>query len=98
MKIDVLLNPQMRKTWVTEKHMIAFALRPQDPKGPTVDVLIDPRIDVAESLKRAETKIIEGVRVPLAAVGDMISLKRSTGRTQDEADIEQLEKLLKQRK
>lgn len=64
MKIDALLNPQLRKTWVTEKHMIAFALRPQDPKGPTVDVLIDPRIDVAESLKRAETKIIEGCACP----------------------------------
>lgn len=96
-KIDTLLNPQVRQVWVTEKHMIAFALRPRDPKGPTVDVLIDPPVNVAESLKRAEIKIVEGVRVPLASVEDMISLKRSTGRAQDEADIDQLEKLVKRR-
>jgi predicted nucleotidyltransferase len=47
---------------------------------------------------RAEIKVIEGVHVPLAAVEDMIALKRSTGRAQDEADIEQLEKLIKRRK
>ncbi|TAM45895.1 MAG: hypothetical protein EPN55_06675 [Gammaproteobacteria bacterium] len=97
-KIDELLNPSARRAWVVEKHMIAFALRPRDPKGPTVDILIEPPIDVAESLKRAETKVIEGVHVPLAAVEDMISLKRSTGRAQDKADIEQLEKLIKRHK
>lgn len=97
-KIDELLNPLARRAWVVEKHLIAFALRPRDPKGPTVDILIEPAIDVVESLKRAETKVIEGVRVPLAAVEDMISLKRSTGRAQDEADIEQLEKLIKRQK
>ncbi len=94
-KIDELLNPSSRKAWVSEKHMIAFALRPQDPKGPTVDVLIDPPVNVTDSLKRAEIKVIEGAHVSLAAVEDMIALKRSTGRAQDEADIEQLEKLLK---
>lgn len=97
-KIGELLDPSTRHAWVSEKHMIAFALRPRDPKGPTVDILIEPPIDVAGSLKRAETKVIEGVRVPLAAVEDMISLKCSTGRAQDEADIEQLEKLIKRRK
>ncbi len=94
-KMDELLSPSSREAWVDEKHMIAFALRPRDPKGPTVDVLIEPPVNVAESLKRAEIKIIEGVHVPLAAVEDMIALKRSTGRAQDQADIEQLEKLVK---
>lgn len=97
-KKEDLLNPLMRKSWVTEKHMVAFALRPPAPMGPTVDILIDPPIAIDEALKRAEIKIIDGVRVSLATVEDMISLKRSTGRTQDDADIEQLNKLIKRRK
>lgn len=97
-KLNELLNPASRQVWVAEKHMTAFALRPQDPKGPTVDVLIEPPVDVTESLKHAETKVIEGVRVSLASIEDMIALKRSAGRAQDDADIEQLEKLIKRRK
>lgn len=97
-KKEDLLNPLTRKSWVTEKHMVVFALRPPVPTGPTVDILIDPPIAIDEALKRAEIKIIDGVRVSLATVEDMISLKRSTGRAQDDADIEQLNKLIKRRK
>lgn len=97
-KKEDLLNPLARKSWVTEKHMVAFALRPSDPAGPTVDILIDPPIAVADALKRAETKVIEGVHVPLAAVEDMIALKRAAGRKQDAADIRQLGLLRKQKK
>ncbi|MBI3574928.1 MAG: nucleotidyltransferase [Gammaproteobacteria bacterium] len=97
-KKEDLLNPSARKSWVTEKHMVAFALRPSDPVGPTIDVLIDPSINIAEALKRAESKVIGGVHVSLATVEDMIVLKRAAGRKQDLADIRQLEMLRQQPK
>lgn len=97
-KKEDLLSPPARKSWVTEKHMAAFALRPSDPAGPTIDVLIDPPVNIAEALKRAESKVIEGVHVSLATVEDMITLKRAAGRKQDAADIRQLELLRKQPK
>ncbi len=97
MKED-LLSPSARKSWVVEKHMVAFALRPLDPAGPTIDVLIDPPVNVAEVLKHAESKVIEGVHVSLATVEDMIALKRAAGRKQDTADIRQLELLRKRPK
>lgn len=90
---ESLLDASARNSWVNEKHMVSFALRPVDPAGPTVDVLIDPPIDTDDALKRAEPREIAGVHVSLAAIGDMIALKRMTGRKQDEDDIRQLEKL-----
>ncbi len=92
-KAEDLLNPTARKSWIAEKNMVAFALRPSDPTGPTVDVLINPPVNIADALNRAESKVIEGVSVSLAAVEDMITLKRAAGRKQDEDDIKQLEKL-----
>lgn len=95
-KKEDLLNPSARKSWVTEKHMVAFALRPPVSTGPTVDILIDPPIAIDDALKRAETKAIEDVHVSLAAVEDMIALKRAAGRKQDDDDIVQLEKIRRQ--
>lgn len=97
-KKEDLLNPSARKSWVTEKHLAAFALRPSAPTGPTVDVLIDPPLTVDDALRRAEIKVIDGVHVSLAAVEDMIALKRAAGRKQDEDDIRQLEKLGQQKR
>lgn len=97
-KKEDLLSPSARKSWATEKHMVAFALRPSDPAGPTIDVLIDPPVNIAEALKRAQSKVIAGIHVPLATVEDMIVLKRAAGRKQDDDDIKQLERIGWQRK
>ncbi|MHB8621907.1 MAG: hypothetical protein ACYC9J_02600 [Sulfuricaulis sp.] len=89
-----LLNPAARKSWVKDKNMIAFGLRPSDPSAPTVDVLIDPPLDIEAALKRATVQIVGGCQVLLASVQDLISLKERTGRTQDRADIEHLKRLI----
>jgi hypothetical protein len=41
-----LLNPAARKSWVMDKNMVTFGLRPPDPSAPTVNVLIDPPLDI----------------------------------------------------
>ena len=73
--------------------MVAFPLRPPDPTGPTVDVLVDPAVDVAGALARAERRDVGDVLVALASVADLIGLKQAAGRRQDLADIEHLERL-----
>jgi hypothetical protein len=88
-----LLEPARRQAWIEEKGMVAFPLRPPDPTGPTVDLLVAPPIDVALALARAEPREIAGVQVPLASVHDLIGLKQAAGRRQDIADIEHLERL-----
>lgn len=88
-----LLDPLRRQTWIDEKGMVAFPMRPPDPTGPTVDLLVAPAIDVQRAIGRAEWRDLGGIPVALAAVADLIGLKQAAGRRQDLADIEHLERL-----
>jgi hypothetical protein len=88
-----LLDPVRRQTWIDEKGMVAFPMRPPDPTGPTVDLLVAPAIDVQRAIGRAERRDLGGIPVALAAVADLIGLKQAAGRRQDLADIEHLERL-----
>ncbi len=89
-----LLNPAVRKSWVKDKNMVAFGLRPADPSAPTVDVLIDPPLDIEAALKRVKSQTIGNCHVFLASLEDLIILKEKTGRAQDRADIEHLKRLI----
>ena len=88
-----LLDPAQRQKWVKEKNMLAFALRPPDVQGPTVDVLIDPPVDIEAALARTVWREVQGVRIPLISVEDLIRLKEKSGRAQDRSDIEHLRRL-----
>lgn len=92
-KLEDLLDSELRKTWAREKNMIAFPLAPGDPKGPTIDILIDPPLDVELALSRAEYRCLGDISVPIASIEDMIQLKMHTGRTQDLADVEHLHRI-----
>jgi len=92
--MEDLLDPVVRKSWVKDKNMIVFGLRPPDPSAPTVDVLIDPPLDINVALKRMKSQNIGNCRVYLASLEDLIILKEKTGRAQDRADIEHLKRLI----
>jgi hypothetical protein len=81
--------------WVRTKNMIAFGLRPADIKSPTVDVLIDLKLDFDEAMERAVWRDVQGVRIAVASVADLIRLKEATGRPQDAADVEHLRRLVR---
>lgn len=91
--LEDLCIPAKRHAWSTERHMIAFALRPPNPDGPTVDVLINPPLDIEDALSRAERRDLAGAGVFVASVDDMIKLKEKSGRAQDRADIEHLRRV-----
>lgn len=93
--LNDLLNPVQRKKWAEDKNMLAFALRPPDIQGPTVDVLIDPPMDIEGALARAVWRGVQDVRVSLVSVDDLIQLKEKSGRAQDRSDIEHLRRLAK---
>lgn len=88
-----LLDPAQRQKWVKEKNMLAFALRPPDVQGPTVDVLIDPPVDIEAALARTVWREVQEVRIPLISVEDLIRLKEKSGRAQDRSDVEHLRRL-----
>lgn len=90
-----LLDPVQRQQWLKEKNMLVLALRPPDIMGPTVDVLIDPPLDIEAALKRAVRREVSKVNISLISIEDLIRLKEKSGREQDLSDIEHLHRLLK---
>ena len=78
---------------MSDKHLVAYPLRPTEPSGPTVDVLLALPLPADDVISHATDREVGGVPIRLASVADMIRLKQASGRRQDLADIEQLRKL-----
>jgi hypothetical protein len=91
--LDDLADPAKRETWVKQKHMITFALRPPEAMAPTVDILLAPPLDFADAWKHRIEKDLGGVRLSLAAVDDLIAMKTGTGRQSDASDVAALQRL-----
>lgn len=92
--IEALKDPEQRKNWAEQKHMIAFGLQDFQARIPTmIDILLAPALDLGAAMQRAESRDLNGIPVRLASIEDLITLKRNTGRAQDQSDIEHLERL-----
>ena len=87
-----------RAGWVREKSMRVFTL--EDPSNPMlqVDLFVENPIDFGEIWNRAEEMSIGPIRLKVASIPDLIRLKRMSGRSQDEADIEALQVIERGRK
>ena len=82
-----------RRLWAEEKGMVAFALRPRNPRAPTVDVLIQPTIEFEAAWQRRMARDLGSLRVEVASIDDLIVLKSGTGRMKDDADVAALIRL-----
>jgi hypothetical protein len=85
--LDDIADAAKVRSWITKKHMLAFALRSPDPAAPTLDVLVNPVVPFEDAYARRVTTPVEGFAVPVASIDDIIRLKTGTGRKKDEADI-----------
>ncbi|HYM87696.1 MAG TPA: nucleotidyltransferase [Nitrospiraceae bacterium] len=90
-------NSIVREGWLREKHMRAFSL--VDPTNPmrVVDLLLKPEVPFEELLARSQEVMLNGTKVRIASIDDLIALKRQAGRPQDIVDIEQLESIRRQK-
>ncbi len=92
-RLDELADADKRRTWIEDRHMLAFALHSHDAGKPTVDILIAPAIDFAAAFSRRVVKQVGILPICLAAIDDLLILKHQAGRKQDLADIEALQRL-----
>jgi predicted nucleotidyltransferase len=81
-----------RERWITEKGMKVFSLTSPVP-GPSVDLFVRHPIPFDDLWSRSVVMDLGGTDVRVCAIDDLIALKRSAGRPQDLADIEQLAKI-----
>jgi hypothetical protein len=86
-------DPATLQRWITEKHMLVFALRPQEASAPTVDILVQPKVTFDKAWARHVEKDLGDIHICLAHIDDLIALKTGTGRQRDVADVVALERL-----
>ena len=85
--LQSLKDPDQRRSWIEEKHLIAFGLASGQPGLPTVDILLRHDLDFAAAFERALVQTVEGIPITIASVEDMVLLKQNTGRRQDQDDV-----------
>ena len=90
-------DPDIRARWVSDHGMLVFPMR--DPNDPFrhVDVFTRSPIEFEELMSRSEVVQLHGQVVRVASIPDLISMKRTAGRSQDLADIEKLEAIIRER-
>lgn len=90
-------DPAARGRWVEEKGMKVFSLRDPDDPMRQVDLFAANPIDFDELWSHAEVITLGDLRVRVASIPHLISLKRLSGRPLDVADIEALEAIRERR-
>ncbi len=88
--IEDFADATMRKSWIAEKGLTVFSLWNAAMRGTEVDVFVAEPFDFDATYARAIHATIDGVRVSVVALDDLIALKRAAGRVKDEEDIRAL--------
>lgn len=88
----------IRESWIRNRGMQVFSM--YDPSNPmrVVDLFVDHPVPFGELWSRSVEFELRDTTVRVASIPDLIHLKRMAGRSQDQADIEQLEAILKAKK
>lgn len=86
-------DPAIRRSWIEDKSMTVFSF--WDPKNPlrVVDLFAESPFPFEELWQRAKVVALGDISVRIAAVDDMIEMKKRAGRPHDLQDIEALKQL-----
>ena len=85
-----LADEQKRNSWIQEKGMKALNFYSETLPVGEIDIVIDSPISYDELKKRAIKVELQGEKVPVVSINDLIEIKVQAGRKQDLADVEHL--------
>lgn len=86
-------DPETRRDWVENRNLVVFTLDdPDDPLHP-VDVFVTHPIPFEDVWDRSALVDVGSTSVRIPSIDDLIALKRGTGRSKDEIDIDNLERI-----
>ena len=83
-----------RNVWIDEKGMKAFNFYSEKLAIAEIDLVLDSPIPYEELKQRAVSIELQGERIPVISIHDLIKLKLHAGRKQDIADVEHLRTVL----
>lgn len=89
-----LADEEKRNSWIAEKGMVAFNFYSDKHPIGEIDLVIESPIPYDQLKKNAVIIEIQGEKIRVVSLHDLIQLKRHAGRKQDLADAEHLEMIL----
>jgi hypothetical protein len=90
---DALLDASQRADWIANRNVKVFAVHHPKKRSMTLDVLLVTPIPAAQIVQRAVSLPLLGENVTVAAIDDLIEMKRAVGRPVDLSDVAALRKL-----
>jgi len=82
-----------REQWIKEKGMQVFSMyQPENPLL-TIDLFVKQPLPYEELNDRVVIMELDGIKVRVCSIDDLITMKKLAGRDKDLADIEQLTKI-----
>jgi predicted nucleotidyltransferase len=93
------VNPQdfavdaTRTRWQHDNSMVVFSLWDPENRRPTVDILLEPIIEFEVLWLGSEDIPLFGTPIRVVSIEHLIKLKQHSGRPQDLADIDQLQRI-----
>ena len=91
--IESLRNATQIEQWHREKGMLAFSLREPQVGGGVVDILVRPDVPFEQLMENAVVGKLFEQQVWIAAIDDLLTMKRIANRPKDRLDIEALQKI-----
>ncbi len=88
--LEQFADAGMRATWISEKGLTVFSLWSPSMPGTEIDLFVEEPFDFDQAHARALQADIAGVHIPVAAIDDLVALKRAAGRPKDHEDIRAL--------
>lgn len=87
-----------REGWIRDKNMRVFTMLDANNPMRQVDLFVESPIPFEALWQRAEILPLRGTNVRVAAIEDIIAMKREAGRPQDLVDIEALQAIAAKRR
>ena len=86
-------DEKKREMWINEKGMQVFSMYHPDKIGMTIYLFVKQPIPFHDLYSRSVVMDLDGIKVRVCSIDDLITMKRQAGRLKDLADIEQLTKI-----
>ncbi len=91
--MEEFADGEKRHTWIRDKGMQVFSVYHREEPRWVIDLFAESPIEFSGLLAHAVHKQLEGVRVRVACIDDLVAMKRLAGRDIDLSDIEHLQQI-----
>lgn len=86
-------DPDVREDWVKNRGMMVFSMASPTQPLFSVDLFADPPIEFDLLLRSASTVELEGIRVQICSIEQLIQMKLRSGRPIDLDDVAALQRI-----